>query len=252
MKDIPIVLLTLSVACILQFGCNSSNGNDPKEPGELIDESLVTESYPGFIIDKSIDQPVSGLKVQFTQFLGDSYIHGFDSARTDANGFFNIVYSYDKDSLLSVAEATNLDTSNIHHRLELVTEDYLLITTLQNGTPLPVFKPKLVPDEIIDIEVYAAGLLQIEMVDTTNTDLYDQVDVQFTLLNPFPILFELEISNPNNEINRWDIALPANLDVLIETTISEGTDAASLSIVETRTDTVSLDFQEKSSFVIGH
>jgi len=251
MKGASIVILFISVIIGIFTACDHS-GNNRDNPEPVIDENLLTENYPGFVFNEATNQPVSDLKIQFTQFLGDSYIHGMDSARTDANGFFNIAYQYDRDSLLSVANSTGLDTSDIFHRIELITQDYLLITTLQNGEPLPVFKPKLKPDEVIDINVYSAGLLQIEMVDTTNVDLFDQVDVHFSLLDPFSILFDLNITNTNEDLKRWDILLPADLDILMETTIKEGIDTTGLTVVGVNTDTLSVGFQDTLSYVITH
>ncbi len=251
MKGASVVILYISTLVGIFTACDHP-GNTKDNPEPLIDKNLVTENYPGFVFNEATNQPVSDLKIQITQFLGDSYIHGIDSARTDVNGFFNIAYQYDSDSLLSIANSTGLDTTDIFHRIELITQDYLLITTLQNGEPLPVFRPRLIPDEVININVYSAGLLQLEMADTTNVDLFDQVFVHFSLLDPFPILFDLTITNTHENLKRWNIRLPADLDVLMETTVKEGTDSTSMAVVEVKVDTLSVGFQDTLSYLITH
>jgi len=245
--SIEKLLVLFSLCTLVYVGCSDDN-----PIAEEVVSDLVTENYRGYVIDQSNNEPVANLSIHFTQRLGDSYIHGIDSARTDEEGYFNIAYTYNADSLYAVSQRIGVDTSQIFHDLDLITDDYLLITQLQDGEPLPVFNPRLTPGRPIEIDVYAAGLLKLEMVDTLNIDQVDRVDVSFQLLHPFEIVFDLDISNPDNQTRRWDIQLPADLDILMEWTVSEGPNLNSLMPTTTQSDTLNVSFGEELVYVLIH
>ncbi|CAD5252693.1 MULTISPECIES: hypothetical protein [unclassified Imperialibacter] len=243
---------TLFALAIVSFALVSCS-EEPKGP---VDNRPVIK-FQGTVVDSNTGDPVSGLEIKYYSELGCSAILKDITTESGNDGGFSISYRKDIDSLITVSQLVDVDTSHIYHGINLY-EPYFLVTKRTQG-PREIILSRdgnLRPNqETVLIQVVKAGVLEFEFEyqefkhpksimeisiylksapDEPYQQRYYYSDGEFTDTDGLPdVIATLPADQPL--IIRWqakegvDFAFPENFEV-----VSEGEEELTLVFEETR------------------
>jgi len=233
------VVLSIIFISVLIMSCSSNE-----------DEEHI-RNYNGKLLDALSGDPIPGVTIRLDENFGGQFILDTDKTVTNTQGIFDLQVSINDAAVDILLDEYMFDSTVLWQGIYLESMEYLAKSKEQGGEKFPPFRAKIVEDELITIDAWKCGILNLNFIDTINTELYGSTTVEFRSKDPDEE-YLYRIGNYDNQSDDWEILIPSDIPVIMYWETFEGPSFDMTELVRVDSVELNFDFKETQDFILYH